>query len=329
MKFIQVKRGYYRTHEIENQTFEVVHDARKMKKGVYATVVPNESIETDLDQIRIKVEDFEYINVDEPVKQVETDEEVMERIGLRFDILDQMTKAAINGDIRAMIVVGPPGVGKSYGVENELEKASTFDVIAGRGIKYEVVKGGMSPLGLYRTLYEHSDDGHVLVFDDIDSIFEDPLSLNLLKAALDSGKRRRISWNSDSSLLRREGIPDRFDFKGSVIFITNIDFDTTRSKKLRGHLDALQSRCHYIDLTMNTVREKILRIKQIHNTGDLFTNYRFQNNEGDEIIDFMIEKQASLREISLRSALKIADLVKVSPIRWKALAENTVMKYSY
>ena len=57
----------------------------------------------------------------------ETDQEVMDRIAKRFDILHDMTKAAIKNDVRAMIVTGPPGVGKSYGVEQELEKASMFE----------------------------------------------------------------------------------------------------------------------------------------------------------------------------------------------------------
>ena len=96
-----------------------------------------------------------------------------------FDILHDMTKAVIAGDVRAMIVTGPPGVGKSYGVEKELDKASMMDSIAGRPIKYEVVKGAMTALGLYATLYRHADANHVLVFDDCDSVLMDELSLNI------------------------------------------------------------------------------------------------------------------------------------------------------
>ena len=46
----------------------------------------------------------------------------IEEIAERFKILDDMTKAAIEGKVRAMIVSGPPGVGKSYGVAQEVEK---------------------------------------------------------------------------------------------------------------------------------------------------------------------------------------------------------------
>ena len=258
------------------------------------------------------------------IEKFETDEQIMERIATRFDILHDMTKAAIKNDVRAMIVTGPPGVGKSYGVEAELEKASLFDRIGGNHLKYEVVKGAMTPVGLYATLYKHSDKNHVLVFDDCDSVLMDDLSLNILKAALDSGKKRTIHWNADSSKLRGEGIPNKFDFHGSVIFITNIKFENVRSKKLRDHLDALQSRCHYLDLTLDTMRDKLLRIKQIFQEGDLFQAYELTPAQGEEILEFMQTNKDRLREMSLRMALKIADLTKVSN-NWREMAENTVM----
>jgi hypothetical protein len=152
----------------------------------------------------------------------------------------------------------------------------------------------------------------------------DELSLNILKAALDSKKTRTIHWNADSAKLRSEGIPNKFDFKGSVIFITNIKFENIRSKKLQDHLEALQSRCHYIDLTLDTMRDKLLRIKQIARTGELFKDYDLSAEQQDTIINFMDEKKDNLREMSLRMALKIADLTKVGP-NWREFAENTVM----
>ena len=261
----------------------------------------------------------------EKFSNFETDEQVISRIATRFDILHDMTKAVIAGDVRAMIVTGPPGVGKSYGVEKELDKASMMDSIAGRPIKYEVVKGAMTALGLYAKLYEHADANHVLVFDDCDSVLMDELSLNILKAALDSGKKRVLHWNADSSKLRTEGIPNKFEFKGGVIFITNVKFENVRSKKLQDHLEALQSRCHYLDLTLDTMRDKFLRIKQIVATGELFGDYDLSKESEEEVISFMDAKKDKLREVSLRMALKIADLTKVSP-NWRELAENTVMR---
>jgi hypothetical protein len=255
----------------------------------------------------------------------ETEAQAISRIAERFEILEEMTAATKNGDIRAMIVVGPPGVGKSFGIQRRLEEESTFDRITGQ-TKHEVVKGAMTPLGLYCKLYEYSAPGTVLVFDDCDSVLMDELSLNILKAALDTGKKRMIHWNADSRVLRHEGIPNKFEFKGSVIFVTNINFDNIRSKKLKDHLGALQSRCHYVDLTLNTERDCFLRIKQISQSGDLFAGYDFTPEDQDDILNFMYENKSRLREISLRQAIKVADLRKSVPSRWKRVAEITLMR---
>ena len=334
MQHVTIKSGSYRNQPVLNETFPLVKPYQEGNKGGFITVdatgiIPQRGV------IRILVErnDFEMAgNMNETPAAVslvqETDEEIMERIGERFDILDEMTAATVSGDVRAMIVVGPPGVGKSFGVEKELNKSGLLDELAGRPKKYEVVKGAMTSIGLYAKLYEFSEEGNVLVFDDCDSILLDDVSLNVLKAALDSSKKRTISWNADSRLLRHEGIPNKFDFKGSVIFITNLKFDNVRSAKLKDHLDALMSRCHYLDLTIDTMRDKLLRIRQIARTGQLFPAYGLSQYQEDEIINFMIDNAKHLREISLRMAIKLADLRRLSETRWKSIAANTCMKHA-
>ena len=270
--------------------------------------------------------DTDAIKRNEALVARESDQEILARLGERFEILDEMTKAVRQGNIRAMIVSGPPGVGKSYGVEAQLQKSDLFNTLAERKPKFEVVKGAMSALGLYAKLYEFSAEGNVVVFDDCDSILLEDLSLNILKGALDSSARRFIAWNTDSRLLRSEGIPDRFEFKGAAIFITNIKFEHVKSKRLRDHLDALESRCHYIDLQMDTAREKILRIKQVVQQGKMLERYDFEECQKDELIEFVEVNQLKLRELSLRMVLKLADLRKGFPNNWIAMAKTTCMK---
>lgn len=331
MANVLIKSGSYRNVPIVNMSFPLVKDYQEGAKGGYVTV---DGTAMGRDRIRITVDPTEYEidgEVAAPIvaaKVEESDEAIMERIGERFDILDSMTQAVVEGVVRSMIVVGPPGVGKSFNVVKKLEEANLFAAIQG-DIRYEVVKGATTALGLYAKLYEYSRDGDVLVFDDCDSILMDELSLNILKAALDTNKKRTIHWNSDSKLLQREGIPNKFDFKGACIFITNIKFDNVRSAKLRDHLSALESRSHYIDLSMNTMRDKLLRIKQIARSGELFKGYNFENGEEQEILSFMEECQTRLREMSLRCAVKLADLRKTMPMNWKRTAEVTLMKNAF
>jgi hypothetical protein len=328
---------------VSGQVFQLVEQYKQTAKGGYVTVKNGGKFPGFPEDIRVKVDgmtayefvsegDFDGVvtaldaDVQAVVQAAQSDEERMEEIAERFEMLTEMTKAAVNGDIRAMIVSGPPGVGKSFGVELEIEKATLFDTIAGRKLKAEVVKGAATPIGLYQTLYKYSDENCVVVFDDCDSILLDDISLNLLKGALDSGKKRKISWLSESSALRREGIPDSFEFRGSVIFITNLKFDTMKSQKLRDHLDALQSRCHYLDLTLDTMRDKVLRIKQIAKTGALFEDMDISDVGSDMIIDFMDVNKNALREMSLRMAIKIAQLYKSFPNTWEKMARTTCMK---
>lgn len=265
----------------------------------------------------------------EPSKKVlkETDEQIKSRLRERFQVLDDMTRAVKKGQVRAMIVSGPPGVGKSFGVEAVLSKHDTMASIAGNEKlkKYEVVKGAMSALGLYKKLFEFSGTKNILVFDDCDSVLLDDLSLNILKAALDSGKKRMIHWNTESHALNRDGIPDSFEFKGGAIFITNIKFDNVKSRKLRDHLEALESRCHYLDLTIDTDREKILRIRQIIEDG-MLDEYEFGDDGREAVVHFIDAHKTELRELSLRMVLKIADLKASFPDRWENVAKMTCMR---
>jgi len=335
---IRIKAGAYRHFDVTGKVFQLVEQFKPGIKGGFVTVKNGNNFPGFPEDIRIKVDSmtaYEFVADDEAKQFVDfstveqsstqSDDVRMAEIAERFEILHDMTKAATNGDIRAMIVSGPPGVGKSFGVEQEIEKATLLDQIAGRRLRAEVVKGSATALGLYQALYKYSDENCVLVFDDCDTILFDDVALNLLKGALDSGKSRRISWLSESRVLKDEGIPNSFNFKGSVIFITNLKFDKMKSQKLKDHLDALQSRCHYLDLTLDTMRDKLLRIKQIAATGALFQDMDISEAGTDEIIAFMDANQNKLREMSLRMAIKIAQLYKSFPLKWQSLAATTCM----
>ena len=329
-KSIYVLEGTYRNRRVENTQFELVkpYQPYPHKEGGFVTVKIKDLAQYQAPKqvIRISVDSENKLRDKPPVQpKDETDEEVIERMRKRFAILDDMTKATKRGDVRAMIVSGPPGVGKSFGVETVLEKYNTLTTLGNMPPKYEVVKGAMSPIGLYCKLYNFSSRDNVLVFDDCDSILLDDLSLNILKAALDSKKVRKICWNTDSHMLRREGVPDTFEFAGSVIFITNIKFDNVKSKKLRDHLEALESRCHYIDLTIDTLREKLLRIQQIVKDG-MLNSYALPDETKQQVVQYIWDHKRRLREVSLRTVLKIADLAKAFPEQWQDMATSTVLK---
>ena len=331
MQNVRIIEGTYKIRgndtSMSGLVFPLVEEFKVGAKGGYVTV--DGSAVNGFPDRNIKIncggpEDYELVGSEvKTTEREESDGEIIERIRTRFDMLKDMTKAVKKGDVRAMIVSGPPGVGKSHGVEEVLDRYKTLEHLGGEK-KYEVVKGAMSPIGLYCKLYRMSAPGSVVVFDDCDSIFADDLSLNILKAALDSKKVRRIHWNTDSFKLRNEGVPDSFKFEASAIFITNLKFDKVKGK-LREHLSALESRCHYMDLTIDTERDKMLRIKQVIQDG-MLDQYKLTDEVKEEIVDFVDINKKRLRELSLRTILKVADLAVAFPQRWESYAENTVMR---
>ncbi len=331
MTNIRIKDGTYKIRgndtDMTGLVFPMVEEFKVGAKGGYVTV-DGAAVNGFPDRnIKIKVagpEGYEQVGADvKTTEREESDAEIVERIRERFDMLKDMTKAVKKGDVRAMIVSGPPGVGKSHGVEEVLDRYNTMQMLGG-GQQFEVIKGAMSPIGLYCKLFKMADKGKVVVFDDCDSIFQDELSLNILKAALDSKKTRTIHWNTDSFKLRNEGVPDSFKFEASAIFITNLKFDKVKGK-IREHLSALESRCHYMDLTIDSDRDKMLRIKQVTQDG-MLNDYKIDDETKEDIMDFIDVNKNRLRELSLRTVLKIADLAKAFPTKWEAMAENTVMR---
>ena len=340
----RVHSGNYGGKEVANEVFPLVKGFAVGKNGGFITVDGTQVQGYPDREIRIKLvskNDYEVVNsfqaqvqegteeetVVTPVvvKQEKTDEERLSEIRERFEILDEMTQGSIDGVVRGMVVTGPPGVGKTYGVEKVVEKNSMFDKLADRPVKYGTEKGAASAIGLYQLLYRYADPGSVLVLDDCDSILWDEISLNLLKAALDSSAKRMISWNTESQALRREGVPEKFEFCGSVIFITNLKFDSVKKGKLKDHLEAILSRCHYLDLTLDTMRDKMLRVRQIVKDG-MLAKYNFSKDEEVGMINYMEENKDKLREVSLRMVTKLADLKKMAPTRWMRLAESTCIK---
>ena len=332
MTNVRFKSGYFsfKSREVD-VTDKVLPLAQGFKIGVrggYVTVdgkavagYPDRNIKVYVNSEN----DFEEVDdsVTATGSEGETDEQIIERLRGRFSMLTDMTKAVKKGNVRAMIVSGPPGVGKSHGVEEVLDRYKTLETLGGAK-KYEVIKGAMSPIGLYCKLFKMADAGNVVVFDDCDIIFQDDLSLNILKAALDSKGKRMIHWNTDSFKLRNEGVPDSFEFKASAIFITNMKFDKVKGK-LREHLEALESRCHYMDLTIDTDHEKMLRIRQVIQDG-MLNAYKVSDAVKEDIIDFVDINKNRLRELSLRTVLKVADLAVAFPDNWESYAENTVMR---
>lgn len=256
----------------------------------------------------------------------ETDDEAMQRISDTFAMLDKLTDACAKGTVRGLVVSGPPGIGKSFGVEKQLEIASMFLTMSGKNANYEAITGGVSAIGLYQKLYHNRSAKKVVLLDDCDGVLFEEECLTLLKGALNSGDKRRIAWNKESRILETDGIPNQFDFEGSIIFLSNVDFEKSIAKgsRISAHLEAIMSRCHYLDLEISSTRDKLLRIRQVVRDG-MLKPYEFNGIQESQVLSFVTDNAEYLREISLRMTKKVADFVKTDPKGWYAMAEATCL----
>lgn len=255
----------------------------------------------------------------------EDDEEIDIRLRRRFDALDRMAAGVIRGVVPALIVSGPAGLGKSYGIERALAKAEREDETG--TFQYDVINGSISAVGLYIALYRMKDGG-IVVLDDADDVFRDETALNLLKAALDSSEHRVISWRKQAHWLEAEGIEDRFEFEGRVIFLTNIDFERQVNSGRPGavHFKALMDRSLYLHLTLRTLRDYLVRIKQVVLGANMLDKYGLDEMQIAEILEYIEENKRRFYHLSLRLVHQIALCFLADPENWKVDIEMTKMK---
>ena len=239
-------------------------------------------------------------------------------INQRFGFLSDMIVMLAKGDQPSVVVTGPGGLGKSHTVTTTLRKAGLKDMsilddyeIGAQVPKnaFVVIKGYSTPKGLYRTLYENRNS--IIVFDDCDSVLKDTVSLNLLKGALDSYSKRIISWRAD---IKDEDLPTSFEFKGRVVFISNMS---------SSQLDqAIISRSMSVDVTMTAV-QKVERMRFLVKEKDFMPDFDLvSKNDALNLIDELVD---NVKELSLRTLIQVTKIRRSNPNNnWKELAEYAI-----
>lgn len=165
----------------------------------------------------------------------------------KFELYRAMLRAVAVGNIQHAIVHGPPGIGKSY------ELQDTFDKYAASGnLNWTSASGHVTALSLYNMLFEMRGPDDICVFDDCDEVFKDRVAMNILKAATDTKKTRTIAWESTGG----KPLAPRFEYTGRVVVLSNADFEKN------AHLQALVDRMFFIPLQLNT-NERVARVVQV------------------------------------------------------------------
>jgi hypothetical protein len=337
--YVRVISGRTRQNlDVTGRVFTLLQQPKKDKDGTY--IVVDGSSHADMRNGRSRVYLTNGVESYEPASEIDatridpiaavdekSDDEIRQEIDETFEILRDMTTAIAAGVVKGLVVSGPAGVGKSHTVEQTLrEELDVMAKMRGQVSMFECFHGAMSASVLYEKLWKFKDPCNVLVFDDCDGVLYDEDALNILKAALDSKAVRQIHWNTNSYILDRKDIPNSFEYRGSIVFITNVDFTQVRSPRIQNHLEAIVSRCHYMNLGIRTVREKMIHIRNVVDKTDMLKGHGFGPEETNEIMDYVISNADRLREVSLRSCLKVAGLRRAMPDRWRRFADKNVLK---
>lgn len=293
---------------------------RKSKRRLYFRYLSDFTI-TDEEFVPMVSEIVENQGSSKPAQtDTRTDEEILTDIREKFETLSLLSKAAADGKIRSMIVTGSAGTGKSYTVMRALDEKEKICPTFSK----QVIKGTITPVMLFISLYEMKDAGNVLVLDDCDAVFEEVETLNLLKAATESSKRRTVSYKKMSSALETLGIPTQFTFEGTVIILSNIDLDNG-SKKLAPHFEAIASRSHFVSTVFRTAREKILRIISVIQNEHILDDY-LPAHQHAEVAAFVMKHSNHFKELSLRTVVKLAELRDSFDVEWEKIARSTLLR---
>lgn len=201
----------------------------------------------------------------------------------KFGFIRNIVQMVINGVNPSALIVGRAGVGKTYLVRDELNKAGLV-----KDQDYLFVSGHSSAFGLYKLLHDNRDS--FIIFDDCDSIFKDMKAINVLKSALDSYDIRRVSWISDRTE-NNEDIEPYFDFTGRIIFISNLYADRIDN--------AIKSRsfCMNLHMTNSEVTE------HMHNLIDVIEP-SIPTQLKSEVLDFLDSISSNLESYSIRTLIQ-------------------------
>lgn len=242
----------------------------------------------------------------------------LERLKAQFNVMDDIVSKVASGDLRGLIITGPAGIGKTFNVLKTLREYQAYVApLAGIDAKMEVCAGHMTTVGLIQALWRNRHEASTLVLDDIDTVLDTLDAINLLKAALDTGSQRHVSYMTQNAALRKAGIPQHFDFDGSIILITNQDMENSKGK-MAPHFKALVSRCFYFDLGFKGREDCMMWIEYVSKeTGMLGGRHKTA-----DIIAYMRNNLPNIRELSLRTAVKLAAIYGVG---WEEVANFTVL----
>lgn len=213
------------------------------------------------------------------------------------------TLIKIRGEINSLILFGEAGIGKTY---------MTKKILNEKGIDFKEIKGVISPLSLYRTLYENKKK--FILFDDIASIIGNENTYSIFLNVLFGGK---TGWETTIKRRLKVKIPNEFQFKGKIIIITNSFFG-----KMKEREGIIRSRCYYHELKLN-YKDKLDMMYYIAEQ----EHKKLKKEDRIKLVDFIRDNtDESTIDFDLRTQQKIEGFYTSNKKKWENLAKVLLKK---
>lgn len=254
-------------------------------------------------------------------QEEQVEKEADERIpfGDTLEHLEGLVTGTIKGAFNALFVAGKGGTGKTQTVEKVLHAHGLSD-----GNGYFKNTGTASAIGIYTLLYKHKDG--ILLFDDSDGALSDMDARNLIKAATDTKKHRKLVWNKKSAGMFNpededaeeyaedpDKIPKHFEFSGRIIFISNLPLSKLDPD------GALRTRAFVINIDP-TDEELYDHMEKILHDIKLEEGLHLSNEEREHVL-MVVKKSKRKGDVSLRKLVRALNLAASGAPNWEKLVE--------
>jgi hypothetical protein len=143
-----------------------------------------------------------------------------------YDRLARYARAFADGNIGLLVLIGRPGLGKSFALKDALAGSAHW------------IKGNTTPFTLYSEAYRHRKEP--LVLDDVDGLCRTQQGIGLLKELCESDGEHTVTWRADRRSLASRGLPQQFTTRSHVAIIAN------RWKTGNADLSAVEDRGHFV-----------------------------------------------------------------------------------
>lgn len=198
-----------------------------------------------------------------------------------YSQLQDYVRAFVEGHIKTLFVIGPPGTGKSRCIAEVTGKSALW------------IDGNATAFRLYVSAYEYRDQP--IVLDDVDGLYRDRAAVRLLKALCQTEPVKSVSWQSNAAALDQLGVPRKFSTTSPMVIIAN------EWKSLNTNVSAVEDRGHILVFEPSPL--------EIH-------KHASQWFWDQEIFDFVASKLHLIKMHSLRTYCLASEL-KRAGINWK------------